>query len=375
MPLASPVQGLLAAIASFFFITLILAVILLFCKKTRKPETRNRTRDSARTQPHAELTSIATFDSASFDPSLNQISMAELLDATKNFSSDLIIGDGSFGFVYKAKLSNGVTVAIKKLDKDAFQGFREFRAEMETLGKLRHRNIVKILGYCVSDLDRVLIYEFVEKGNLDQWLHDTVTESDDVDDTRQSFCRLPLSWETRVNVVSGVANGLAYLHGLEKPIIHRDIKASNVLLDSDFEAHIADFGLARRIDTSHSHVSTQVAGTMGYMPPEYMGGNTAATVMLDVYSFGVLMIEVATQRRPNWPAIVDGKEVGLVEWSRTMVEQNREIEMVDSNISREELSENKVKEYFRIACNCTNEKTRERPAMKEVVKDLEELAS
>lgn len=328
-----------------------------------------------RTQPHAELTSIATFDSASFDPSLNQISMAELLDATKNFSSDLIIGDGSFGFVYKAKLSNGVTVAIKKLDKDAFQGFREFRAEMETLGKLRHKNIVKILGYCVSDWDRVLIYEFVEKGNLDQWLHDTSTESDDLDDTRQSICGLPLSWETRVKVVSGVANGLAYLHGLDKPIIHRDIKTSNVLLDSDFEAHIADFGLARRIDTSHSHVSTQVAGTMGYMPPEYMGGNTAATVMLDVYSFGVLMIEVATQKRPNWPAIIDGKEVGLVEWTRIMVEKNREIEMVDSNISKEELSEIKVKEYFRIACNCTNEKSRERPAMKEVVKDLEELAS
>lgn len=374
MGVDSSLQGLLAAIASFIVVTLIFAFILLICKKNRKPDTR--TQNLTSTQSHAELTSIATYDSASFDPSLNQISMAELLKATKNFSPDLIVGDGSFGFVYKAKLSDDVTVAIKKLDKDAFQGFREFRAEMETLGKLRHKNIVKILGYCVSDFDRVLIYEFIEKGNLDQWLHDTSTGSDDVDNSRHSMsiCRLPLSWETRVKVMTGVANGLAYLHELDKPIIHRDIKASNVLLDSNFEAHIADFGLARRIDTSHSHVSTQVAGTMGYMPPEYMGGNTAATVMLDVYSFGVLMIEVATQRRPNWPVNIDGREVGLVEWTRIMVEKNREIEMVDSNISREGLNEIKVKQYFRIACDCTNEKSRERPAMKEVVQQLELLA-
>ncbi|KAL5846147.1 hypothetical protein ACOSQ3_009671 [Xanthoceras sorbifolium] len=367
--MGSPLQAIFSAAASFFLVTLLFGVVLFFCRNRRKPTRCSRS--LPRTQPDrlTELSSVTAFDSATFDPSLNQISMSELLLATKNFSPDLIIGDGSFGFVYKANLSNGVTVAIKKLDKDAFQGFREFRAEMETLGKLRHGNIVKILGYCVSDMDRVLIYEFIEKGSLDQWLHDTSPESGDLD------CRLPLSWETRLKVVRGVANGLAYLHGLDKPIIHRDIKASNILLDSDFEAHIADFGLARRIDTSHSHVSTQVAGTMGYMPPEYMGGNTAATVMLDVYSFGILMIEIATQRRPNLPVMLDRKEVGLVEWARQMVEKNREMEMVDSNISREELEQVKIKEYFRIACMCTNEKSRERPAMEMVVDLLSQLTS
>ncbi|KAK2659075.1 hypothetical protein Ddye_005608 [Dipteronia dyeriana] len=373
--MGSSLQGLVAAVASFFFVTILFAIVLFICKTRRKRT--HRSRALPRTQPDrvTELSSVTTCDSATFDPSLNQISMSELLLATKNFSSDLIIGDGSFGFVYKANLSNGVTVAIKKLDKDAFQGFREFRAEMETLGKLRHRNIVKILGYCVSDMDRVLIYEFIEKGSLDQWLHDTSPECGDVDGSKQLNCRLPLSWETRLKVIGGVANGLSYLHGLEKPIIHRDIKASNVLLDSDFEAHIADFGLARRIDTLHSHVSTQVAGTMGYMPPEYMGGNTAATVMLDVYSFGILMIEIAAQRRPNLPVMLDHKEVGLVEWARKMAEGNREMEMVESNGSMEELDEVKVKEYFRIACMCTNEKSRERPAMRKVVELLNQLTT
>ncbi|KAE8701834.1 peroxidase 12-like [Hibiscus syriacus] len=235
--------------------------------------------------------------------------MEELAAATKNFSSDLIIGEGSFGYVYKATLSNGVTVAIKKLDPNAFQGLREFRAEMETLGKLRHDNIVKILGFCSSGLDRVLIYEFIERGSLDQLMYDEGQENS-VDGL--------LNWHTRKKIVRGIANGLAYLHGLDTPIIHRDIKASNVLLDQNFNAHISDFGLARQIQESRSHVSTQVAGTMGYMPPEYREGNTAATVVADVYSFGILMIEIATQNRPSWPVKLEGKAIGLVEWARRM---------------------------------------------------------
>lgn len=295
--------------------------------------------------------------------------MEELKIATKNFSTDLIIGDGSFGLVYKATLSSGVTVAIKKLDPDAFQGFREFRAEMETLGKLRHPNIVKIRGYCVCGVDRVLILEFIERGSLDQWIHDTSSSN------AEQLVKSPLSWETRLKIVRGVANGLSYLHGLDTPIIHRDIKASNVLLDLNFEAHIADFGLARRIDASHSHVSTQVAGTMGYMPPEYKNGLTAATVQADVYSFGILMFEVATAERPNLPTMLDGKEVGLIEWARKMVGQNRHMEMLDSSIPKEGLSEDEVKEYFRIASLCTDEIRGDRPAMSEVVNLLKGLAT
>ncbi|KAA8537937.1 hypothetical protein F0562_027483 [Nyssa sinensis] len=337
-------QAVLAATASFFVITVIFAVIYIICKVRNRQYSQNcvRTRN---------VPNVAS-ESASFDPSLNQIAMGELLLATRDFSPELIVGDGSFGLVYKARLFNGVTVAVKKLGSDAFQGFREFRAEMETLSKIRHPNIVKILGYYATGSDRVLVYEFIEKGSLDQWLHDTSpsTEHD------ASAARLPLPWETRIKIIKGVANGLLYLHNLETPIIHRDIKASNVLLDSEFEPHIADFGLARRVEGSHSHVSTQVAGTMGYMPPEYIHGATTATVMGDVYSFGILMLEIATGRRPSWPFKEDdGKEVRLVEWATNMVKQNRQMEMLDDRISRDGLKEDGVVEFLRIATWCINE--------------------
>ncbi|KAF9612223.1 hypothetical protein IFM89_038645 [Coptis chinensis] len=258
---------------------------------------------------------------------------------------------------------------------------------METLGKnkIRHKNLVRILGYCVSGDERMLIYEFIEKGNLDQWIHDTSLDgamsrcgsgsvSVSVSNKSRSFSIVPLKWDIRVKIIKGVARGLFFLHTLDTPIIHRDIKASNVLLDSDFEAHIADFGLARQVQLSHSHVSTQVAGTMGYMPPEYKNGVTAATVKADVYSFGILMIEVAAGRRPNWPIKVeDGTEVGFVEWAKRKVELGKEIEMIDSTISRENLREAEVREFIRIAACCTSERPRDRPFMVEVVRLLNQL--
>ncbi|GMY31325.1 putative serine/threonine-protein kinase [Fagus crenata] len=307
------------------------------------------------------LNNIHLKRSASFNPNL-LITTEELVVATNNFSTDLIVGDGSFGLVYKAQLSNGITVAIKTLDPDAFQGFREFRAEMEILSKLHHPNIVNILGYSMSGSVRLLIYEFMQKGSLDQWLRQEQDAS--------------LSWGTRIQIIKDVANGLSFLHGLEKPIIHRNIKASNVLLDSDFQAHIADFGLARRINNSKSHVTTLEAGTMGYMPPEYMEGLTAATLEGDVYSFGILMLAIATGKHPNLRTLLDGKEVKLPHWARQLMEQNQHMEMVDHRILREDgLIEAHVKQYFEIADMCTSEKRRERPAMAKVVQLLNRITA
>lgn len=372
-------QAVIAAVGAFFLVTLIFACIFSICRGHRKrwpSHPAGNTREVRQAPPTAELSSITVDESegesASFDPSL-RISMTELLEATKRFSPDLIIGDGGFGWVYKAQLANGVTVAIKKLSPDAFQGFREFRAEMDTLGKLQHPNIVKILGYCMSNTDRILIYEFIEKGSLDLWLYNTATDSNGhsswPSETFEKF--VPLSWATRLKIIRGVASGLAYLHGLPKAIIHRDIKASNVLLDRNFEAHIADFGLARRIDASQTHVSTQVAGTTGYMPPEFKAGLTMATVNADVYSFGVLMFEVATGKQPNLPVKIqvdDGsKEVCLIDWARGMLAMEKELEMIDPTICREGMDEAKVKEYFRIATLCTDEVYRKRPPMTQVL--------
>ena len=216
--------------------------------------------------------------------------------------------------------------------------------------------------------DRVLIYEFMEKGSLDQWLLNT--SSLDL----SSAPWLPLSWQTRIKIPIGVANGLAYMHNLETPIIHRDIKASSVLLDNEFEPYIADFGLTRRMEGLHSCV-VQVAGTMGYMPPEYIHGCFVATAMGDVYSFGILMLEIATGVRPNLPfkGDEDGKEVRLVEWARKMEVRNRKMEILDAKVSREGIKEAGVVAFFRIAMLCTSETHNDRPVMKKLGELLSQI--
>ncbi|XP_026388461.1 phytosulfokine receptor 2-like [Papaver somniferum] len=370
-------QAILAAGASFLAVMFILAGIFLLCKTTTTvpphpdQQPRNRNRNGTRADRDQNCVSITIDESATYDPTLDRISMPELIKATRNFSPNKIVGDGSFGLVYKARLSNGTNVAVKKLSSDAFQGFREFQAEMETLGKnIRHRNLVRILGYCVSGDDRILIYEFIEKGSLDQWLHHTSSSFEE--DEEHKIDIHPLTWEIRVKIIRGVADGLFYLHTLKTPIIHRDIKASNVLLDNEFEAHIADFGLARRVNALHSHVSTQVAGTFGYMPPEYKDGVTVATVKADVYSFGILMIEVATGKRPNLPIKIEtGKEIGLVPWAQKMLKEKRHLEIVDESIGKKGLKEKEIGEFLRIACLCTSDSHKDRPVMEDVVKMLD----
>ncbi|KAJ0571376.1 putative protein kinase RLK-Pelle-LRR-Xb-1 family [Helianthus annuus] len=374
MAMNSNLQAILSAVASFFLLSLIFTFIYFVCrtatKRRRDSAHRRRTRSIRRPPDLPTSTSfISVAESQMFDPNLKEIDMVDLVNATRNFSPDLIVGDGSFGLVYKANLPSGVTVAVKKLSADAFQGYREFKAEMDTLGKIQHDNIVKFFGYCATGSDRILIYEFIEKGSLDQWLYDTSSMNNDA-----SGLRVPLSWNTRIKIIIGVAKGLAYMHNLSEPIIHRDIKASNVLLDANFKAHIADFGLARTIKGEHLHVSTQVAGTMGYMPPEYIHGAPAATVMGDVYSFGILMFEIVTCRRPNWPIKGEnGEEIRLVEWATRMVSQNREIKMLDASISKEDLKEKEVLEFFRIATLCTKEVHKERPNMNRVVELLSQI--
>ncbi|KAF8025022.1 hypothetical protein BT93_F2008 [Corymbia citriodora subsp. variegata] len=354
-------QAVAAAAASFVDAFLFFVFLIFTCGRRKRK----------RGQTSMELSSIAVEESASFDPML-EISMDVLRRATKNFHFKRIIGNGGFGLVYKARLADGIIVAIKKLEPDAFEGFREFMAELETLGQLDHPNIVKLLGYCVLNSDRVLVYEFIERGSLDEWLnyHTSRSENGDISWSRQSVARAPLSWDTRMKIIWGVASGLAYMHGLPAPIIHRGIKASDVLLDADFGAHIADFGLARMIRDSRSHVSTQFAGTMEYAPPEYTEGITAATVKGDVYSFGVLMLEIATGRKPNLPVVPGPEEVGLKVWARNMVGQKRQMEMVDKDVSRDGLVKARVKSYFSIACMCTSQLPRDRPDMTQVLEQL-----
>ncbi|XP_074586518.1 leucine-rich repeat receptor protein kinase MSP1-like [Curcuma longa] len=371
-------QALIASLIGFLFVSLIFAVLVLLCRDASKSRLSDsqiasdvegasalRSLDRTRSLP---LRYAAEESSASYDPSLDYISMSELVAATRNFAADGIIGDGSFGFVYKARLSSGATVAVKRLSKDAAHGVREFKAEMDTLGRIRHPNLVRMLGFCVAGHDRVLVYEYVKHGSLDQWLH----EDDDEGRPRS------LPWRTRLGIVRGVAAGLTFLHdGCQPAVIHRDIKASNVLLDEGFEARITDFGLARLMEAPRTHVSTQVAGTMGYMAPEYWEGATTATVKGDVYSFGILMLEVATRRRPNLGVRQEGgggrKEMLLANWARAMVEQGRIPEILDSEMGSEDVVESEVRAYLKVAFRCTEESSRNRPTMEDVLADLNQF--
>ncbi|KAJ4795555.1 Leucine-rich receptor-like protein kinase family protein [Rhynchospora pubera] len=359
----APLEALIAAVVAFIFISLLFGFLALVC---RKPQPKPQFLASRSLHSSAVAASAPFEESDTFDPALDRVSLAELAAATKNFSPESIIGDGTFGFVYKAQLPSGVIAAVKKLSSDAFspQGLRQFRAEITTLGGLRHPNLARILGFCSSGRDRMLIYEYLEQGSLDSWLHD-----------EEMNCSEPvLAWSVRVKIVKGVAAGLKFLHDeCQPPVIHRDIKASNILLDGGFQARIADFGLARQVDGSRSHVSTQAAGTMGYMAPELRDG-LMATAKADVYSFGVLMLEIASTKRPSWPVREDGGyEVSLVKWARKRIEEGSLREILDH---RMEIGEGKVGEvegFMAVAYKCTEESAKKRPSMREVVLLLDQL--
>ncbi|KHN39350.1 proline-rich receptor-like protein kinase PERK15 isoform X1 [Glycine soja] len=230
--------------------------------------------------------------------SCREFSREELHVATDGFSN--ILGEGGFGRVYKGRLPNGKFVAVKKLESGSQQGDREFQAEVEAISRVNHRYLVTLVGYCTSDDERMLVYEFVPNNTLKFHLHEKDKPS--------------MDWSTRMKIALGSAKGFEYLHVYCDPIIiHRDIKASNILLDKDFEPKVADFGLAKFLSDTESHVSTRVMGTDGYVDPEYRDSGRL-TAKSDVYSFGVVLLELITGRKP-----IDEKkpfkERDLVKWA------------------------------------------------------------
>lgn len=289
------------------------------------------------------------------------LSVAELMKSANNFSQLNIIGCGGFGLVYKACLPNGSKAAIKKLSGDCGQVEREFQAEVEALSRAQHKNLVSLQGYCRHRGDRLLIYSYMENGSLDYWLHESDGESS------------ILEWDVRVRIAQGAARGLAYLHSVCEPnIIHRDVKSSNILLDQEFEAHLADFGLSRLLRPYDTHVTTDLVGTLGYIPPEYSQTLTA-TVRGDVYSFGVVLLELVTGRRPM--EVIKGKNCReLVSWVFQMKSEKREQEIIDSSIWDKD-SEKEQLELLRISCCCTDQDPRKRPSIDQVVSWLDGIGS
>lgn len=277
--------------------------------------------------------------------------------ATERFSKDNVIGEGGYGVVYKGKLINGCPVAVKKLLNNLGQAEKEFRVEVEAIGHVRHKNLVRLLGYCIEGTHRMLVYEYVNNGNLEQWLHGAMRHHG------------YLTWEARMKVLLGTAKALAYLHeAIEPKVVHRDIKSSNILIDDEFNAKVSDFGLAKLLGAGKSHITTRVMGTFGYVAPEYANSGLL-NEKSDVYSFGVVLLEAITGRDP-----VDygrpSQEVNLVDWLKMMVGSRRSEEVVDPNIDSRP-STRALKRALLTALRCVDPDSDKRPRMTQVVRMLE----
>lgn len=294
----------------------------------------------------------------------------ELKTATRNFRPDSVLGEGGFGSVFKGWIDEntfaptrpgtGMVIAVKKLNQEGFQGHREWLAEVNYLGQLLHPNLVKLVGYCLEDEQRLLVYEFMPRGSLENHLF------------RRGSHFQPLSWNLRMKVALGAAKGLAFLHSDKAKVIYRDFKTSNVLVDSNYNAKLSDFGLAKDGPTGDkSHVSTRVMGTYGYAAPEYLATGHL-TAKSDVYSFGVVLLEMLSGRRAldkNRPS----GEHSLVEWARPYLTNKRRIfRILDARLGGQ-YSLVGAQKAAALALQCLSGDSRNRPSMEQVVAALEQL--
>ncbi|CAA2977858.1 Protein kinase 2B, chloroplastic [Olea europaea subsp. europaea] len=300
---------------------------------------------------------------------LKSFTVTDLKNATKNFCTDSLIGEGGFGYVFKGwinedtlspcKPGTGTVVAIKKLKMDSFQGHREWLTEVNFLGQLHHENLVKLIGYCTESMNRLLVYEFMAKGCLDNHLFKRGVQ--------------PMTWATRMHVAADIARGLSFLHSLDANVIYRDLKASNVLIDSKFNAKLADFGLARSGPSGDgTHVSTRVVGTMGYAAPEYVATGHL-TPKSDVYSFGVVLLELLSGKRAMGDETIGGPEDMLVDWAIPYLRDNRQFSRIMDTRLRGEYSRKGAQAAASLALRCLQTDAKNRPAMIEVHAALEQL--
>ncbi|XP_073294145.1 serine/threonine-protein kinase PBL34-like isoform X2 [Primulina huaijiensis] len=321
--------------------------------------TSNGETDSSTSKPEDEF---------NISSRLRKFAFNDLKLATRNFRPESLLGEGGFGCVFKGwieengtapvKPGTGLTVAVKTLNHDGLQGHNEWLAEVNFLGDLVHPNLVKLIGCCIEDDQRLLVYEFMPRGSLENHLF------------RRS---LPLPWSIRMKIALGAAKGLAFLHEeAERPVIYRDFKTANILLDSEYNATLSDFGLAKDApDEGKTHVSTRVMGTYGYAAPEYvMTGHL--TSKSDVYSFGVVLLEMLTGRRSMDKKRPNG-EHNLVEWARPHLGERRQFyRLIDARLEGH-FSVKGAQKAAQIAARCLSRDPKARPLMSEVVEALKPL--
>ncbi|SPT19989.1 unnamed protein product [Triticum aestivum] len=288
--------------------------------------------------------------------SVRVFSYNELRKATQDFSGANKIGEGGFGSVFRGMLKDGTLIAVKVLSATSRQGVREFLTELTAISDIKHENLVTLVGCCAEGSHRILVYNYLEKNSLSQTL------------LGSGYSSIQFNWRARVKIAVGVARGLAFLHEEIRPhIIHRDIKASNILLDKDLTPKISDFGLARLLPANATHVSTRVAGTLGYLAPEY-AIRGQVTKKSDIYSYGVLLLEIVSGRC-NTNTRLPCEDQFLLEKTWAFYEQERLEEIIDADIDEDQEIEEACR-FLKIGLLCTQDAMARRPHMPTVVRML-----
>ncbi|KAL5818978.1 hypothetical protein ACOSQ4_022820 [Xanthoceras sorbifolium] len=303
-------------------------------------------------------------------PNLKIFTFADLKAATRNFKPDNLLGVGGFGRVYKgwidektlapSKSGLGMSVAINKLNPESVQGLEEWQSEVNFLGRLSHPNLVKLLGYCWEDKELLLVYEHMQKGSLENHLF------------RRHPAIEPLSWDIRFKIAIGAARGLAFLHTSKKRAIYRDFKASNILLDGNYNAKISDFGLAKLgPDGGESHVTTRIMGTYGYAAPEYVATGHLY-VKSDVYGFGVVLLEILTGLRALDTKRPSGQE-NLVDWLKPTLSHKRKLKTIMDVRMEGQYTSKAALQAAQLTLKCLELDPKNRPSMREVLEALEQI--
>ncbi|KAK6916097.1 Leucine-rich repeat [Dillenia turbinata] len=291
---------------------------------------------------------------------LKRFSLHELRVATDNFSNKNILGRGGFGKVYKGRLADGSLVAVKRLKEERTQGGElQFQTEVEMISMAVHRNLLRLRGFCMTPTERLLVYPYMANGSVASCLRERQESQD------------PLDWQIRRRIALGSARGLAYLHDHCDPkIIHRDVKAANILLDEEFEAVVGDFGLAKLMDYKDTHVTTAVRGTIGHIAPEYLSTGKSSE-KTDVFGYGVMLLEIITgQRAFDLARLANDDDVMLLDWVKGLLKERRLETLVDADLQGNYV-EVEVEQLIQVALLCTQTSPMERPKMSEVVRMLE----
>ncbi|ESQ52615.1 hypothetical protein EUTSA_v10016254mg [Eutrema salsugineum] len=354
---SNPRIGLIAGLSAALCVGLVFGVVV-FSWCLRKRRSRNRQMQSVHSRGDEQIKQNETGESLIFSSSKigYRFPLALIKEATDDFDERLVIGVGGFGKVFKGVLRDKTEIAVKRGAPQSRQGLAEFKTEIEMLSQFRHRHLVSLIGYCDENSEMIIVYEYMEKGTLKNHLYDS-------DNPR-------LSWKQRLEICVGAARGLHYLHtGSTRAIIHRDVKSANILLDENFMAKVADFGLSKTgPDLDQTHVSTAVKGSFGYLDPEYLT-RQQLTEKSDVYSFGVVMLEVLCGRPVIDPSLPREK-VNLIEWAMKLVKKGKLEEIIDPFLDGKVKIE-ELKKYCEITDKCLAQNGTERPTMGDLLWNLE----